>query len=146
MKAKIPVRYEDGKLYWTEARSNAIKVGDQAGKGKTSAGYHCFRTKDGLQLVHRVVWEMHNGPIPKGMVIDHINRDRTDNRIDNLRCVTYQENSMNHGRDVKGFTWCKSRCKFIAQVKEQDRRKYLGGFDDMIDARAAYLKYIGGVA
>lgn len=44
---------------------------------------------------HRVAWEAMNGPIPDGMCIDHINRDRLDNRIANLRVATMAENNRN---------------------------------------------------
>lgn len=46
-------------------------------------------------LVHRLVWETFNGPIPEGYEIDHKNRNRADNRLDNLRCVTHVENMQN---------------------------------------------------
>lgn len=42
---------------------------------------------------HRVVWELFNGPIPEGLVIDHIDGDKHNNKISNLRCVTKQQNT-----------------------------------------------------
>lgn len=46
-------------------------------------------------LVHRIVWALHNGEIPAGMVIDHIDGDGLNNRIENLRVVTQQSNMRN---------------------------------------------------
>lgn len=46
-------------------------------------------------FVHRLVYETFVGNIPEGMVIDHINTIKTDNRPDNLRCVTHKENNNN---------------------------------------------------
>ena len=41
---------------------------------------------------HRFVYEVFEGPIPKWFEIDHINNDKTDNRIENLQLVTHKEN------------------------------------------------------
>lgn len=45
-----------------------------------------------VKLVHRLVWEVFNGPIPKGLVVNHINEDKTDNRLENLNLLTLTEN------------------------------------------------------
>jgi hypothetical protein len=45
--------------------------------------------------MHRLVWELVNGPIPEGMDVDHINNDRLDNRIENLRLATRSQNLAN---------------------------------------------------
>ena len=55
----------------------------------------CFNKKIKMYLSHRFIWECHNGLIPNGLVIDHINRDKLDNRLDNLRAVTPRENTLN---------------------------------------------------
>lgn len=55
----------------------------------------CCDGKPKKLLVHRLVWETFNGPIPEGMEIDHINTIRDDNRLDNLRVVTPKENCNN---------------------------------------------------
>ena len=46
-------------------------------------------------IVSRIIWELFNGPIPEGMVIDHLNGDPWDNRISNLECKTLRQNSQN---------------------------------------------------
>ena len=42
--------------------------------------------------LHRLVWEAFNGPIPEGMLVNHINEDKTDNRLENLNLMSLQEN------------------------------------------------------
>ena len=48
---------------------------------------------------HRIIWEMFNGPIAEGMVIDHLNGDAWDNRLANLACKTRRENNQNKKND-----------------------------------------------
>ena len=57
-------------------------------------------SKSGIKYLHRAVWECHHGQIPNGLMIDHINRGRADNRIENLRLVTAKENRMNVDPEV----------------------------------------------
>ena len=77
---------------------------------------------------HRVAWVLHTGKdIPKGMTIDHINNDRADNRIDNLRLMSVANNSGivgRKGKKVKGITKT-SNGKWRARIMV-NRRDYLG--------------------
>ena len=62
-----------------------------------NSGYSSLMVSDGHEnkrsiMSHRFIWECCNSLIPKNYEIDHINKIKTDNRIDNLRCVTMQEN------------------------------------------------------
>lgn len=78
----------------------------------------------------------------KGMVIDHINRDRLDNRLDNLRVITAQENSFNKTKSktsqnkYKGVK--KSGNKFTASITKDGKTKQIGGFATEDDAAKAY--------
>lgn len=61
-----------------------------------NAGYLQTSSKlTGVITLHRLIWETFNGEIPDNMCIDHINTVKTDNRIENLRCVSYSENMRN---------------------------------------------------
>ena len=93
----ITVDFETGEIY-----SHRIKgrEGEKVVlKGAMTKGYtvHGFTYKGIKKCVraHRVVWMAKNGRVPEGMVIDHINRKRSDNRLSNLRAVTPKENYMN---------------------------------------------------
>ncbi len=91
------LRYDDGKLYWiakTSPNANRIKIGAEAFR-YDDAGYKRLTVNKKLTSCHRIIWEMHNGAIPKGLEVDHINRVPDDNRIENLRLVTRSQNALN---------------------------------------------------
>lgn len=64
---------------------------------KDKDGYFIFSVGGFKSRCHRVVWEMHNGKLQEGMCIDHIDGDRANNKISNLRAVTRGENNRNRG-------------------------------------------------
>lgn len=110
-------------------------------------GYKRIRDSYVTMYNHRIVWEAANGPIPKGMVIDHINGNRSDNRIVNLRMVTHAENMQNvfkaragNASGIKGVTWAKANKKWQARIKINGKLIFLGLFDVKEDAAMAYAK------
>ena len=64
-------------------------------------------------LVHRLVWEAFNGPVPDGLEINHINEDKTDNRLENLNLMTPSENCR-WGTRIKRIT--KKQKKPVVQM------------------------------
>jgi hypothetical protein len=93
---------------------------------------------------HRVVWKMAYGE--DALFIDHINGDRTDNRISNLRSVSSAENAKNKATPSHntsghvGVTWLKREQKWFAQVQLAGKCKSLGYYSDIRDAIAARQK------
>ncbi len=95
------LRYEDGKLFWTQSTSNKVKVGQEVGTTKPD-GYVHVQLFNKKYYTHRIIWEMFNGKIPDGLQIDHINSKRDDNRISNLQLVTNKKNSQRRSNS-KGY-------------------------------------------
>jgi hypothetical protein len=87
---------------------------------------------------HRLAWYLHYGHLPVNS-IDHIDGNRINNKIDNLRDVTNQQNQWNQTK-AKGFCWHKTAKKFQAQIHINGKVKHLGYFHTQQEARNAYLK------
>ena len=87
-----------------------------------TSGYAMHTVTDGKQhksfVSHRFVWECCNDIIPKGYEIDHINKNRLDNRIENLRCITLSENRKNrdHTNILKFAKLAHTMKRFIKAV------------------------------
>lgn len=64
-------------------------------KGQMRNGYVRYQLKKKFYSAHRLVYQIFVGEIPDGLVIDHINGNRSDNRVENLRCITQSENMHN---------------------------------------------------
>lgn len=105
------------------------KTGRPAGS-KMKEGYLQISV-DGRKLyVHRVIFFMKHGYLPK--LIDHINMDRVDNRIENLRELTHSQNLLNRN-GPKGIYFNKKNGKWAAQIGN----KYLGSFATEAEALEA---------
>ncbi len=81
---------------------------------------------------------------PSGMVVDHINGDTLDNRRENLRIVTHQENMSNQTKrkgssQYRGVTFKKDRQRWVAQIQVNGMRTYLGAFETEEEAAKAFL-------
>jgi hypothetical protein len=108
------------------------------------------------QYAHRMIWEMTNGPIPSGMVIDHINGNPFDNRLENLRLATHGQNLQNmrlrsrSKAGLKGVRYEASRNLWTAEIRANGVRYRLGRFQTkglaaVARAKAA-LRYHGEFA
>lgn len=117
---------------------------DIAMHGKRSIGYRCIKVRGHRFMAHRIAWAMHYGEWPGGCV-DHINGDRSDNRIDNLRVVSAALNSQNqrspHANSKTGVMGVhRDKQKFRAKITVGGVTVNLGSFDSVDEAHATYLK------
>lgn len=132
---------------------NSRYAGKETAQFKNGWGYQLISILGVKHIAHRVVWAMCHGEWPDGE-IDHINRNPSDNRIENLRIATATENARNKGdyannkSGYRGVTWHKSSSKWMAQIKVFKKNIHLGLFNDPAEAGAAYQaareKYFGG--
>jgi hypothetical protein len=127
------------------------KVWNQRFAGKRaftaqSLGYFVGSVTGCKVYAHRVAWiHYHGAMLPEGMLIDHINGDKTDNRIDNLRLVTRQQNI--HNKPARGGTsrhkgvqWHKNARKWCAVIRHEGKTRHLGLFDSEDEAAARYIR------
>lgn len=137
LKELLTYSEKEGKFYWKVSPSNNIKIGDEAGKGKV-AGYNRVSLDNKSYLVHRLVWLWFYGYMPKE--IDHINHNRSDNRLNNLREVTHIENGHNVSKKTNnttgytGVVYHKATGKWLAQIMINHKNKYLGLFSTIEEA------------
>jgi Drexlerviridae HNH endonuclease len=92
------VEYADGHLFWVKKpyRGHLAKSGFAEDEGRYSRGYKKTSIPGhGRFLTHRIIWAIHNNDIPPNMWIDHINQNKRDNRIENLKLVSWADNQRN---------------------------------------------------
>lgn len=81
-------------LRWKQRPGKSVVIGSVAGS-LYGVGYYRILLKGKRYLAHRVLWEMYNGAVPVGTLVDHIDADITNNTIANLRLASPSENSYN---------------------------------------------------
>lgn len=142
-------------LYWkmrprehfVDQRAHTNFLRKYAGKkaGRNNKGYvEVWVTRNGVRFqlfAHRIVWMLHTGKWPEHC-IDHINRVRNDNRIENLRDVPAEVNLKNNGKQGgTGLTGVfTNRGRFYAKTQTRGKGRYLGRFETAEAAHAAYLQ------
>jgi len=141
------LRYEKetGKFYWKVATRGARK-GDEAGCVR-KIGYRAITVDSSMFYAHRLAWFWEYGKWPNSHV-DHVNGDRDDNRIENLRDVSPSRNSHNSTKlgpnNTTGFRGvARYMDKYIAQIMVDGKRMAIGMYDTPEEASVAYkAKYV----
>jgi len=133
--------FDTGKLVWRQAHGKR-KVGDVA--GFQNDRYMLVGVDGSRYYVHRVLYAMHYGKDPAELEIDHVNGDKLDNRLANLRIATRGENGRNVGGYRKGLKGAYKSFKgdkpWMSTIQKDGVRHYLGCFATEEEAHAAYAK------
>jgi len=135
----------DGQVRWKNRPPRSrISIGQVAGRVDKD-GYRRIVLKGRSYVASRIVWLVHNKKFPEG-VIDHINNNVSDNRIENLRDVTVKQNSYNRRKPstntsgFKGVVFHKRDKKWQACIEANGKVKFLGYFDNPTAAHQAYCR------
>jgi hypothetical protein len=129
--------YRDGRLFW---RSRNGKEAGCVG----NRGYSCVCINYRKYMTHRLIWIMHgNDPVP---MLDHINGDQLDNRIENLRPADASQNQRNQKlrkdstSGIKGVSWISTRKRWAGQVWHKGKLHRAGDFHDKEECAAAVVR------
>ena len=144
-------QYEAGFLYWKiDANNNSAMKGDSAGFLSNPGDPECYvqvRHEGRAYQLSRIVWELHNGDIPDGIDVDHIDGNRLNNDIFNLRLATRSQNLQNRTKHVignsshsvyKGVSKATGKRGWRAAIYPNGKTKWLGIFTTEIEAALAY--------
>lgn len=135
--------YSNGKLYNKVSRGSAKK--DTEAGYIAEDGYRRVRADGKYYYVHRLTWHLlTNKEVPEDLFIDHVDGNRANNHIENLRLASSLENQYNKARQTGGTSIYKGvwfdavkNC-WKASIRFQDKRHYIGQFDSEIKAAVAY--------
>ena len=142
------IKYESKKIWmlretWGNRTVKNPDWRELKGSVAKSSGYRYVEINKKPYSYHRVVyflhnqkWKIHDSSTDNS--IDHIDRDKLNNNIENLRVVTHSQNMWNN--DCRGYTFDKARGEYQAQIKVDGKRKFLGYFKSEQAARDSYLE------
>lgn len=137
---------ETGRFTWRiSVPHSPRKAGDDAGTFDVE-GYRRIVIQHKSYRAHRLAWLYLHDEWPL-LQIDHVNGDKADNRIANLRLVTTSQNQQNlkaahrdSASGVLGIVWVKKRKKWEARVRLNGKSYYAGQFDDPQEAHKSYVR------
>ena len=142
--AKVKELYDyDGNELTRKTTRGGVKAGGKVGSDN-GRGYLQGRIDGRFYMVHRLIWLYAHGEWPKGE-IDHINGDRGDNRLDNLRVVSRSTNMRNKKKHANnksgicGVSWHKRDRNWCAFIDQDGKKVWLGSYD--CKYRAASIRH-----
>ncbi|MNE18923.1 AP2 domain protein [compost metagenome] len=132
--------YQDGKLFWRFDRGSNAKSGARAGR-LLATGYRSIHVSGRRYQEHRLVFLWNHGYMPSQ--IDHINGEKSDNRIENLREASHSQNQMNTEdrcgeSGFRGVRFVPSTGRWSARIYQNGKEIRIGTFDSAQLASDAY--------
>lgn len=134
---------DTGVFVWLKDNGKNAKQGSTAGR-INFYGYSVICIDGQTYLAHRLAWMYCFGNFPE-MNIDHLNGDRNDNRVSNLRDVSQDVNCQNHRKQngdkpvMIGVSFDKATKKFKSQIMHKGKNLHLGRFRTEAEAHDAYI-------
>jgi hypothetical protein len=134
---------DTGEFRWRN-KTGRQAAGSVAGGIMSSTGYRRIRLDKKDYLASRLAWAYMTGEFPEHL-IDHINRDQTDDRWANLRAADKSQNAANckvYSNSTSGFKgvhWLKKDRRWLAHLAVRGKRIRVGLFDSAEEAHRAYL-------
>ncbi len=125
--------YKNGQMFWKKSAGRCKKNSIAGSLG--SHGYWQIRFQNKMYLAHRLIYLYVNGQMPKQ--IDHIDGNKTNNCVENLRQCNQSENRMNAACSslnkigIKGVSWSVPHKMWRVQVKKYKKNVYDKFFDDL---------------
>ena len=132
--------YRDGGLYWRRDRGSNARAGNRAGR-LLPTGYRSIHVSGRRHQEHRLIYLWHHGVLPAQ--VDHINRIKSDNRIENLRAADHSRNQMNtasrgNQSGFRGVKFVPKTGKWAARIYRNGKEIRIGTFASPEEASDAY--------
>ena len=132
--SKVSYEPDSGKFFWKGSgfECTSTDVG----------GYKRIKVNGRTMKLHRLAWYAVTGEIPS--MLDHSDRDKSNNKVSNLRVCSQSENARNRksvgASPFKGVCYRKTDNKWVSRILVDGKREFLGAFKREIDAALAYDK------
>ena len=147
--------YKNGQLLWKNWNNQNKRIGNIAGSCSHNYRYWrvslTFNGKNSHYYLHRLIWIWHYGNIPTGYEVDHIDLNKSNNKIENLRLITHYENKkkqkfpVNNTSGMQGVYWYPNYNKWLVKIMEKNKPIHIGYYENKADAikarKAAEIQY-----